>query len=65
MDLNRRNKMWLLENNAKDLKKEKRKKKEILNREKTSKMSISFAFCTRDIKNQAQREDERYGRRAD
>jgi len=65
MDVNRRNKMWLVENKRESFEERKKKKKEILNREMTSTMSISFAFCTRDIENQAQRDDERYGRRAD
>jgi hypothetical protein len=51
--------------NVKDLMKEKRRKKKFLNQEKRTNMSISFAFCTRDNENQAQRDDERYGRRAD
>jgi hypothetical protein len=65
MDINRRNKMWLIENKRERLQERKEKKKRNLNRKKTSTMSISFAFCTRDIENQAQRDDERYGRRAD
>jgi hypothetical protein len=65
MDINRHNKMWLIENKRERLEERKKKKKEILNRKKTSTMSISFAFCTRDIENQARRDDERYGRRAD
>jgi hypothetical protein len=52
--------------NVKDLTKEKKKKKKVSQpRKDSTNMSISFAFCTRDIENQAQRDDERYGRRAD
>jgi hypothetical protein len=58
--------MWLIENKRERFDKRKKKKKKVSQpRKDSTNMSISFAFCTRDIENQAQRDDERYGRRAD
>jgi hypothetical protein len=65
MDINRHNKMWLIENKRERFDKRKKKKKSFTTKKRTTNMSISFAFCTPDIENQAKRDDERYGRRAD
>jgi len=65
MGINRHNKMWLVENKRERFDERRKKKKKFLNQEKRTNMSISFAFYTSNIENQAQRDDERYGRRAD